>query len=87
MAQFQCDPAVTIAAFVFVVYRCELCLFSLVLVRTAYLFQMVVERCPGQLSDGKQDLQFVFLPQCLYYPRFLRWRRSFSKTKACKFFK
>ena len=27
------------------------------------------------------------LPQFLNYLRFLRWRRSSSKTKACKFFK
>ena len=27
------------------------------------------------------------LPQLLNYLRFLRWRRSSSKTKACKFFK
>ena len=29
----------------------------------------------------------MFLPQLLNYLRFLRWRRSSSKTKACKFFK
>lgn len=44
---------------------------------------MVVECRPRQLSDGEQKLQFVFSPQFLNYLRFLRWRRSFSKTKAC----
>ena len=29
----------------------------------------------------------MYLPQLLNYLRFLRWRRSSSKTKACKFFR
>jgi len=48
---------------------------------------MIVERRTGQLSDGKKNFKRMFLPQLLNYQRFLRWRRSSSKTKACKFFK
>ncbi len=58
-----------------------------IFVWTIHPFQMVVECRTRQLSDGEQKLQFVFLPQFLNYMRFLRWRRSFSKTKACKFFR
>ena len=46
---------------------------------------MIVESCTGQLSDWEKNIQRMSLPQLLNYLRFLRWRRSSSKTKACKF--
>lgn len=48
---------------------------------------MVVEGRTRQLSDCEQKGQRELMPQLLNYLRFLRWRRSSSKTKACKFFK
>ena len=46
---------------------------------------MIVESCTGQLSDWEKNIQRMSLPQLLNYLHFLRWRRSSSKTKACKF--
>ena len=48
---------------------------------------MVVEGRTRKLSDCEQKVQRELMPQFLNYLRFLRWRRSSSKTKACKFFK
>ena len=48
---------------------------------------MVVEGRTGKLSDCEQKVQRELMPQFLNYLRFLRWRRSSSKTKACKFFR
>ena len=59
----------------------------LMLICTVHPFQMVVKGCTGQLSDGEKNIQCMFLPQPLNYQRFFCRRRSFSKTKACKFFR
>ena len=59
----------------------------LVFVGNSHPLQMVIEGCTRQLSDCEQKRQREFLPQFLNYLRFLRWRRSSSKTKACKFFR
>ena len=85
--QFGCNAAIAVSAFVFVVYGCDFCFGSFIFVCAVHPFQMVVEGCTGQLSDLQQDCQRKFLPQSLDHLRFLRWRRSFSKTKACKFFR
>lgn len=76
-----------IASFIFVIYCCNLCLCRFILVWRLHLFQMVVECRTGELSDCKQNLQFIFLPQFLNYLRFLRRRCSSSQTKTCKFFR
>ena len=62
-----------------------LCIF--IFVFTIHPLQMIVEGRTGQLSDWEKYHQFVFMPQLLNYLRFLCWRRSSSKTKACKFFR
>ena len=85
--QRRCDPPVAVSPLVFVVNCRDLLFFRLVLIRLLLLFQMIVEGCTGQLSDREQDLQRMFTPQLLNYQCFLRWRRSSSKTKACKFFR
>ena len=74
-------------ASVFMVDCRDFFLGCLVLVCAVHSFQMIVERRTGQLSNGKKNFKRMFLPQLLNYQRFLRWRRSSSKTKACKFFK
>ena len=85
--QRRCDPPVAVSPLAFVVNCRDLLFFRLVLIRLLLLFQMIVESGTGQLSDREQDLQRMFTPQLLNYQRFLRWRRSSSKTKACKFFR
>ena len=87
VAQLRCDAAIAVSATVFMVDCCDLFLGCLVLVRLFHPFQMIVEGRTGQLSDGKKNFKRMLLPQLLNYLRFLRWRRSSSKTKACKFFK
>ncbi len=44
-AQLRRNPAVTIAAFVFVVYSRNLCFLDFVFVRTVHLFQIARNRC------------------------------------------
>ena len=48
---------------------------------------MVVEGRTRKLSDCEQKVQRERMPLLLNYLRFLRRRRSSSKTKACKFFR
>ena len=79
--------AIAVSSSVFMVDCRDFFLGCLVLVCAVHPFQMIVERRTGQLSDGKKNFKRMFLPQLLNYQRFLRWRRSSSKTKACKFFK
>ena len=67
--------------------RNNFCLDFLVFVWDHHPLQMVVEGRTRQLSDCEQKGQRELMPQLLNYLRFLRWRRSSSKTKACKFFK
>ena len=85
--QLSCDTAVSVPSFVLLVNRNNFCLDFLVFVRNYHPLQMVVEGRTGKLSDCEQKVQREFMPQFLNYLRFLRWRRSSSKTKACKFFK
>ena len=87
VTQLYGDAAIAIPTFVFMVYGCDFRFGSLILICTIHPLQMIVERCPGQLSDRYKYFQRMFLPQFLNYLRFLRWRRSSSKTKACKFFR
>ena len=56
-----------------------------VFICTIHSFPMIAEGRTGQLSDYEKDLLGMSLPQLLNCQRFLRWRRSSSKTKACKF--
>ena len=63
------------------------CFDFLVFVWNPHPLQMVVEGRTRKLSDCEQKGQRELMPQLLNYLRFLRWRRSSSKTKACKFFK
>lgn len=67
--------------------RGDFCFDFLVFVWNSHTLQMVVEGRARKLSDCEQKGQRELLPQFLNYLRFLRWRRSSSKTKACKFFK
>ena len=85
--QRRCDPPVAVSSFVFVVDGRDLRFDSFILICTVHPLQMVVESGTGQLSDREQDLQRMFTPQLLNYQCFLCWRRSSSKTKACKFFR
>ena len=85
--KFCCDTAITIPSFIFVVYGCDFCFDSFIFVWVVPLLQMIVESCTGQLSDLQQDSQRKFPPQFLDHLRFFCRRRSFSKTKACKFFR
>ena len=87
LVKFCCNAAVAVSSSVFMINCRDLLFFRLVLIRLLLLFQMIVEGCTGQLSDREQDLQRMFMPQLLNYQCFLRWRRSSSKTKACKFFR
>ena len=84
LVKFCCNAAIAVSSFVFVVNCRDLLFFRLVLIR---LLLLIVESGTGQLSDREQDLQRMFTPQLLNYQRFLCWRRSSSKTKACKFFR
>ena len=79
--------AIPALSFILVVNRGNFCFDFLVFVWNIHPFQMVVEGRAGKLSDYEQKIQREFLPQFLNYLRFLRWRRSSSKTKACKFFR
>ena len=81
------DAAIAISASVFMVNCCDFFLSCLVLICAVHPFQMIIERRTGQLSDGKKNCERMLLPQLLNYQRFLCWRRSSSKTKACKFFR
>ena len=84
--QLHCDLAVAIASLVFVVYACNLCLCCLAFVWMAHPFQMVVKCCPRQLSDGKQNFQFVFLPQFLNYLRFFLLALLVSQNQGLQIF-
>ena len=84
---FSCDTAVSIPSFVLVVNLDNFCLDFLVFVWNPHPLQMVVEGRARKLSDCEQKGQRELMPQFLNYLRFLRWRRSSSKTKACKFFR
>ena len=79
--------AIPALSFILVVNRGNFCFDFLVFVWNPHPLQMVVEGCARQVSDCEQKVQREFMPQFLNYLRFLRWRRSSSKTKACKFFK
>ena len=87
VVKLYCNAAITVSSFVFVVYCCDFCLCIFILIMFVHLFQMIVEGCTGQLSDLQQDSQRKFLPQFLDHLGFFCRRRSFSKTKACKFFR
>ena len=69
------------------VNRDNFCLDFLIFVWNSHPLQMVVKGRTRKLSDCEQKVQRELMPQLLNYLRFLRWRRSSSKTKACKFFK
>lgn len=79
---FSCDTAVSIPSFVLVVNLDNFCLDFLVFVWNPHPLQMVVEGRARKLSDCEQKGQRELLPQFLNFLRFLRWRRSSSKTKA-----
>ena len=81
------DTPVAIPTFIFVVDSRNLCLCLCVFICPVHPLSVVVEGGTGQLSDFKQNRQWIFRPQFLDYQGFFLWRRSRSKTKACKFFK
>ena len=87
LAKFCCNAAISVSSFVFVVDGCDLRFGSFLFVFALHPLEVVVEGCTGQLSDLQQDSQRKFLPQFLDHLRFFSRRRSFSKTKACKFFR
>ena len=84
----HCDTPVSVSSFVFVVDSGDFCFCFLIFVCSLHPLQMVVEGRTRQLSDCRAEAtKRYFMPQFLNYLRFLRWRRSSSKTKACKFFR
>ena len=87
LVKFCRDPAIAVSSFVFMVDGRDLRFHSFILICTVHPLQMIVESGTEQLSDCEKNIQRMSLPQLLNYQRFLRWRRSSSKTKACKFFR
>ena len=87
VAQVCGDAPVAVAAFILMVDARNGRLSIQVLVRRRLPLDVVVIGGAGQLSDIKEQLQRKTLPQFLNHLHFLRWCRSSSKTKACKFFR
>ena len=62
VSQFCRNAAVSISSFVFVIYGCDLRFGRFIFVLAVHPLQMVVEGCPGQLSDRKKNIQRMSLP-------------------------
>ena len=70
VAQLCRDAAVAVSSSVFMVNCCDLFLGCSVLIFAAHPFQIIIEGCTGQLSEGKKNIQRKVLPQLLNYQRF-----------------
>ena len=85
VARLHCDAAIAVSSSVLVINCCNLFLDNLVFIWLSHPFQMIIKGSTWQLSDWNKNFERISLSQFLNYQRFLCWRRSYSKTKACNF--